>query len=348
MSAPRHARTASALLCALLAASLPGSASGQGRSDVVTLANGDRITGEVLRLERGRLEFKTDDAGRLHLEWDKLTSVLTNRLVEVGTAGGATFLGSLVQAPARAISVATLTGEVPLRMPEVTSITPIGRSFWRKLDGSVDAGFNYTQSSGIAQATLNSDTVYRRPASQARIVASMTLTRTEEEEGRDDRATVDVSYQRNPWRRWFVLGFGRFESNESLGLTLRSQVGGAVGPRLVNSNRAQMSIGGGLGVNDERGLDVEPTRNVEAIVLLQTSYFTYDRPTTNLDLRLQYYPSLSDRGRHRAQLDASIKQELLKDLFVALTLYNSYDSRPPNDAADRNDVGIVASFGWTY
>ena len=33
-----------------------------------------------------------------------------------------------------------------------------------QLDGSVDAGFNYTRSSGIAQTTLNSNTVYRRPA----------------------------------------------------------------------------------------------------------------------------------------------------------------------------------------
>jgi hypothetical protein len=339
------------LLVALLVVSLPAGGSAQGRTDVVMLANGDRITGEVLRLERGRLVFKTDDAGTLYLEWDKLTSVVTTRMVEVGTGDGAMYLGSLGKAPARAISVATLIGEVPLGMSDVTSITPIGRSFWRKLDGSVDAGFNYTQSSGIGQLTLNADTVYRRPASQLRIVGSTILTRTDdddEEEGSDDRASVDLSYQRHPWQRWFVLGFGRFESNESLGLTLRSQLGGAVGPRLVNSNRAQMSIGGGLGVNDERGVDVEPTRNVEAIFLLQTSYFTYDRPTTNLDLRLQYYPSLSDRGRHRAQFDASIKQELLKDLFAALTLYNSYDSRPPNDAADRNDVGIVASVGWTY
>ncbi len=176
----------------------------------------------------------------------------------------------------------------------------------------------------------------------------MTLTRTEDEEERDDRATVDLSYQRHPWQRWFVLGFGRFETNESLGITLRSQVGGALGPRLINSNRARLSIGAGLGLNDERGVDVESTRNVEGILLLETSYFTYDRPTTNFDLRVQYYPSLTNRGRHRAQLDGGIKQELLKDLFVALTVYNSYDSRPPNETAGRNDVGIVASVGWTY
>ena len=191
---PRFARGPLVVLL-VLGCTVAGAA--QGRTDIVTLANGDRITGEVLRLERGRLEFKTDDAGTLRLEWDKLTSVLTTRLVEVGTGSGMTYLGSLVRAPSRAISVSTPGGEIALQMPEVTAITPIGRSFWRKLDGSVDAGFNYTQSSGIAQMTLNSDTVYRRPASQLRLAGSMTLTRTEEDEGRDDRATVDMSYQRN-------------------------------------------------------------------------------------------------------------------------------------------------------
>jgi hypothetical protein len=327
----------------VLVASLSVTARAQGRTDIVTLVNADRISGEVLRLERGRLEFKTDNAGTLYLEWDKLRSVLTTR-----PADGRRYLGSLVQAPSRAISVATLAGGVRLRMAEVTSITPIGRSFWRKLDGSMDAGFNYTQSSGVGQLTFNSDLVYRRPASQARLVGSMTLTRSDGDEERSDRASVDMSYQRSPWPRWFVLGFGRFETNESLGLTLRSQVGGAMGPRLINSNRAQMSVGAGVGVNDERGVDVEPTRNLEALLLFQSSYFTYDRPTTSLDVRLQYYPSLSNRGRHRAQLDTSVRQELLSDLFVALTLFNSYDSRPPNEAADSNDVGIIASIGWTY
>ncbi len=62
----------------------------QPRTDVVTLPNGDRITGEVVRLDRGRLEFKTDDAGTLYLEWDKLATVVATRLVEVVTSDGRT------------------------------------------------------------------------------------------------------------------------------------------------------------------------------------------------------------------------------------------------------------------
>ena len=78
----------------------------------MTLANGDRITGEIVRLERGRLEFKTDDAGTLYLEWDKLSSLVTTRVVEVLTTDGRRFLGSLGPAAARSITVVTSEGGV--------------------------------------------------------------------------------------------------------------------------------------------------------------------------------------------------------------------------------------------
>jgi hypothetical protein len=345
----RRSWLARAITTTAVVVCVEGAAAAQGRTDVVELANGDRITGEVVRLERGRLEFETDDAGKLYLEWDKLANLrAANRTVEVVTTDGRRFVGSLGPAAARSIMVVNPQQAVSLPMPEVTLITPIGRSFWSKLDGSFDAGFSYTQSSGVAQLNVNSDTVYRRPAFQGRITASTTLTQKDDGSGRDDRGWVEVSYLRYPWRRWFLAAASRFETNESLGLELRSQVGGAAGPRLVNSNRAQMSVGAGLAFNDERGVDVEATQNVEALLLLQTSFYTYDRPRTNIDLSIQYYPSLSDVGRQRVQFDSGFKREFWKDLFVSLHLYEMFDSRPPNPGAEKSDFGAVASIGWNY
>jgi len=342
-------RFAPVLLPIVLTLGISASAAAQGRTDVVTLANGDRITGEVIGLERGRLEFKTDDAGTLYLEWDKLVSLVAARYVEVVTHLGIRHFGTLGPAPPRSIAVvAGATPLLSLAMPEVTMIRPLGRSFWSRLDGSFDAGFSYTRSSGVAQLNVNTDTSFRRPASQVRLTASVTMTRKDDEDDRDDRGTVEMSYLKYPWQEWFITGAARFDNNESLGLELRSQAGFAIGPRLVNSNRAQVATGAGLVVNDERGVDVEPTQNIEALLVFSGSYYTYDRPKTNLDLNLQYYPSLSDPGRQRLQLDAGIKRELWKDFFVSLSLYNTYDSRPPNPAADTNDVGLVMSLGWSY
>jgi hypothetical protein len=93
--------------------------------------------------------------------------------------------------------------------------------------------------------------------------------------------------------------------------------------------------------------DVESTQNIEALFTFETAFYTYDRPKTNFDINLKY-PSLSDTGRQRVQLDAGARREFWKDLFVALNLYNTYDNRPPNPEANTNDVGIVLSIGWTY
>lgn len=320
---------------------------GQGRTDVVTLRNGDRITGELVRLERGRLEFETDDAGTLYLEWDKLATVVTTQLVEVITVDSRRFLGSLGQADPGSIAVASPDGNVTLLMSEVTYITAIGKSFWTKLDGSVDVGFSYTRSSGVEQFNLNWDTVYRKPASQVRLTASATQTSTSDGSS-DDRGALEASYLLNPWQRWFIVAVGRLETNESLGLELRSQVGAIVGPTLFNGTHGEMSAGGGMVVNHEQGVDVEPTQNLEGLLAFRASYYTYDRPKTNLDISFQYYPSFSDFGRQRIQFDTSAKRELLKDFYVSLNLFDTFDSDPPNPDADRNDVGVVISLGWSY
>ena len=322
---------------------------GQKRTDVVTLLNGDRITGEVISLNRGRLELKTDDAGTIDIEWNKIAGVEAARGFEIETEDGRRVLGSLARAADRGgMVVAASEGVVSLSMSEVTRITPIGTSFWRKLDGSLDAGFTYSQSSGIAQTTLNADTSYRRPAFVVRLDGSATLTTRRDDTERDDRGFMELWYVRYRGRRWFVSGATRFESNESLGLLLRSQVAGLVGQRIVNTNRAQFALAAGLVVNDERAVDAAPTQNIEGVLGLETSYYTYDRPKTQFDARVQYYPSLSNWGRQRFQLDTGLRYELLKDFFAALNVYESFDSAPPNLGSSRNDVGLSFSFGWSF
>jgi hypothetical protein len=318
------------------------------KTDIVTLANGDRITGEIERLERGRLEFSTDDAGTLYLEWDKLVSlVATSRVFDIVTTDDRRFLGSLGPGAPRALTVVQTGDTVTLQMAQVTWISPIGEGFWKKIDGSFDTGFSYTRSSGIAQLNVNSTTSYRRPAFQARLNASFTGTETEDDDSRNDRGSIDMAYIRYR-TSWVVTGSGRFESNESLGIELRSQVGGGAGPRLINSNRGQLYLGGGLVLNKEDGVDVETTTNVEAVFFFEGSFYTYDRPKTTIDVTFSYYPSLSTWGRHRLQLDASLKREILKDFYLSLNLFDSFDSRPPNTAFDTNDFGIVLSIGWSY
>ena len=320
----------------------------QPKTDVVTLASGDKFTGEIMELDRGRLELKTDDAGTIVIEWDKIARVVATREFSIETSDGRRLLGSLGPGSDQVLLVVGRDESVSLTTAQVTHISPIGASFWRKIDGSLDAGFSYTHSSGIAQTTLNWASQFRRPTFVARVNLSATLTQQSEVEDGDDRATLNLSWVHYRRRRMFIGVQGSFETNESLGLLLRSQVGGGVGLRLANTNRSQLEVGSGIAVNEEQGLDTEATQNVEAVLSFRTSFYTYDSPKTEFDATMQYFPSLSTWGRQRLQLDTSLKRDIWKDFFGSVNLYDSFDSDPPNPDADRNDIGVVASFGWTY
>ena len=182
-------RSALPAVVALLVLVGAAPANAQPKTDIVILSNGDRITGEIKKLERGRLEFSTDDAGTLYLEWDKLIAVVTTREMEVMIEDGTRYLGHLPRAADRVVTVVE-AGDVAVSLPilSVTVITPIGTSLWRKVDGSFDVGFSYTQSSGIAQLNVNSDTILRMPGFRARLLAS--LTAIDHADGtEDDRAS---------------------------------------------------------------------------------------------------------------------------------------------------------------
>ena len=81
------------LLVAIVA--WPGSVAWAQKTDIVRLANGDRVTGEIENLQRGRLELSTDDAGTIEFEWDNIASVESTRQFEIGTTDGRRVLGSL-------------------------------------------------------------------------------------------------------------------------------------------------------------------------------------------------------------------------------------------------------------
>src|SRR6185436_13246756 len=149
-----------AALAIVLLMSVPAYAQ---KTDVITLANGDRITGEITSLSKGRLELKTDDVGTINIEWDNIVHISSPRVFEVETTDGRRLLGTIAMAGERAIAVKGPDGTVSLRIPEITRVTPMGASFWSRLEGSLDAGFSYTRSSGIAQINLNGELLFRRP-----------------------------------------------------------------------------------------------------------------------------------------------------------------------------------------
>ncbi len=320
------------------------------RTDVIVLINGDHMTGEVLQMQQGKLQLKTDDAGTVSVKWEKIASVTTAARYDVTMRDTRRLFGRLRPGAAGSLDLVADDGAVTtLAMVDIVWFAQIKNTFWDRIDGSFDLGGSYTRSSGIADLAFDLDAKYRRPSDSYAAVFSTNVTRQDGEGGQTtSRYSLKLNYTKFLRNQWFVSPFALLESNRELGFTLRGTGALSVGRYLVQSNRAQVVLAGGLSAGRESPVDLSTVTNVDALAAFEVSIFTHSYPTTRIDFATLVFPSLDDPGRVRINANGRVKRELFKDFFVGLSAYDAFDSRPKSASARTNDIGGSLSFGWSF
>lgn len=341
----RALRTATAALSILLGAAAPALAA---RTDAIVLRNGDHLTGEVKQMRQGKLEVKTDDAGTLSIEWDKVASITTADLYDVTMRDGSRQLGRFRPALLPNAQLIDAAGaSTTLVMAEIASFERIQKGFLQRIDGSFDLGGSYTQSSGIASIYLDATANYRRPAFAYTTHFATNLTRQPDADD-TSRYSTDLTYTRFRNSGWLVSALGLFESNQDLGFDLRSTGAGTLGRYLARKPHVELLAAGGMAVGREVPLDAPTVTNIDALLVTALSVFNYDYPTTRIDVTLLVFPSFDDPGRVRLNTDAKVKREIFKDFTISVSAYDAFDNRPKSASATRNDFGVSLAFGWTF
>ena len=318
------------------------------KTDVVVLRNGDRVTCEIKILQRGKLQVKTDDMGTVDIEWDKIRELTSLGLFEVEDLRGRLFFGSLRPGPGEGqIDVVGLSGTTTLSFPSVVRIQQLKTSFWKRVSGSFDAGFSYTSSSRLTQFNLDGRLTLRQPTFQLELRASSIVTR-QPDAPQTQRGSADFGYVRFRGNRHIVFGLVGLEQNRELGYDLRAGLRGGWGRYLVRSQGNELLGAIGLNVNREVPVEGDPTENLEALIALNWANFAYSTPKTDIEIGLLVFPSLSSWGRWRLELDAQINREIIKDFFISLKGYDSFDSDPATAGASRNDWGVTLGLGYSF
>jgi hypothetical protein len=298
-------------------------------------------------MRQGKLEVKTDDAGTLSIEWDKVASITTADQYDVTMRNGSHRLGRFRPGTGGAAQLEGIGGTSSLPMYEIASFTRIQRSFFQRLDGSFDLGGSYTKSNSIGNLYFDAKAEYRRPSFAYLASFATNLTR---QPGEDDasRYTTDLSYTRYRDNGWFVTVLGIFEGNEELGFTFRGTGAGTLGRYLARTRRVEWMAAGGLSAGREKPIDGDQVTNVDGLISTALSVFNYDYPTTRIDIGVLVFTSFDDPGRVRVNTNVKLKRELFKDFIISLTAYDAFDNRPKSASATENDFGLSLSFGWTF
>jgi hypothetical protein len=319
------------------------------KTDIVVLTNDDRITCEIKKLERGKLTVKTDGMGTISIKWDHVQSVTSNFGFRVELDSGRRFFGSVHPMPEgdRLVVISDL-GTTALEYPHVVKITPIEESFWQRISGSLDFGFDFTQERSATEYNLHVDTKYQ---TERYTVLTNLSSLLKVQDDTDPIRRNDLSIQLN-WplqKRWFVVGLSAFQQNESQGLKFRALGGGGAGRFLVQSNRVRLTVIGAGSVNQEQYTGTESfSTNFEAIGVLGFEFFKFDFPEMDVTATFATIPSLTTLGRVRLQFDSKLRIEIVKNLYWSLNFWDSFDSQPPTKDFKRNDLGLTTSLGWTF
>ena len=318
------------------------------KTDIVFLHNGDRVTGEVKSLLRGKLEFSTDHMGTVFIEWEDISEIISTTGQTVELSNGQRFFGPLAKPENMdMMMVSTEQGVVGVSTLDVVTMYPVEAGFWDRLDLSANFGFSWDKGSNVGKYNIGADAVYRDPRFITRAGFSSEITT---QEGRDDttRASLDLNhlvYRRN--KRYHSL-FGNLESNDELGIDLRALAGAGYGITPIRNQRNWLVIGAGLAINHEIPIDGEDETNLEALGTIAYEYFKYSDPERTFKTIFTVFPSVTDFGRWRANFDIQFKWEMISDLFWNLEFYTYYDSDPISIKASTIDYGVVSSLGYKF
>jgi hypothetical protein len=321
------------------------------KTDIIVFRNGDRLTGEIKGLEKGRLELSTDTAGTVNIEWDKIASVQTTQYLDVETTTGARFFGKVppgdVAGSMRVIVTGEPEGQV-LPMVDVVRIAPIDQGgLIKRLDGYITAGFSYAQANNETDLNFSGGLSSRDEVRQWTLDGQTTINSRS-----DDRTTsmydVTLANRRFLPERWFAQGFGTVQGNDELGLDIREVLGAGLGRFIVQTGHNEWSAVAGLAGVRENFQSEETRNSLEGVIGTEYSYFWYDTPKRSVDFGLAVFPSLTESGRVRAEAQLESRFEIVKDLFFEVSGYGSYDSEADPSAPSNSDYGVVTSLGYTF
>ena len=334
---------------------MPVAAQCAPKTDVVILLNGDHLTGEVEQLSHGQLALSTDDMGTLYIEWDKIASLTTGQELQVELADGQRVFGKAPDPASKPGAIRILTGywsgagtAVELPFHEIVRIATVegGDSWYKGLEGAFSLGYSYTQANDLNVLNVYGDIGARDREKKWKVVLDSQVT-TQAEDPSSQRASLISTLEHFLQNRYYTESSLEFTRNQELGLDLRSLIGATFGRYLVQGRHKEWRAGAGLAASTERDEDGKKRDSLEAQLNTNLTIFRYDHPKTDVSISLTLLPSLSESGRLRGETSIQARRELVTDLFIQISLYDSYDNQP-SEGSPTNDWGLTTSIGYSF
>jgi len=339
------------ILTALLLIAAPLAA--RPKIDVIVMSNGDRITGEIKSLNAGVLRVDLDYVdGTIALQWMKVARVESAQLFIVQTQDGSSYTGTLFTSPAEAnkIQVADLQQSmVTIEQTRVVRLDETADRFLERWNGEFSLGLVYSKGNNSTQNTLGSEVEYRRERWGATAAFNSNLS-SNSGSNTSVRNQIDLAGDHLLARKnYYYGGIGSFLQSSVQEIQLQTTIGGGIGRYFKNTNRARVSVLGGLAwqsarYNQDRAA-IDTQQSAAGLIATDLRFFIFKK--TNLTVKAYLVPSFSENGRVRFNTNASYYLKLFRNLSWNLSFYGNWDTQPPANFPG-SDYGYSVGMKWTF
>ena len=343
-------------------------------ADQVTLKNGDRLTGTVVKSDGKTLVLHTDAAGDVTIQFAAIQDLKTDKELHVTLKGGKTAVGPVTTTDGKIEIVTTTAGTVEAPKDDVTLIRNDAEqtAFDKALHPGLRHGWTGGANVGFSIARGNSETenlALAFNAVHASLNDKITLYASSIDTTNNlatpstvaNLNTGGLRYDRNVNPNLFAFGAADFSSNALQFLDLRAVYTGGFGFHAIKSDSTTLNFLGGINYTHEtysNGALVTPittpptyvsygvTNRFVALTLGEELNHKLGKSTV-VTQNFYLYPNLQQTGEYRGNLNLGTVTKINKWFGWQNQFGDVYVSNPPTGTKN-NDLIITTGLNFSF
>ncbi len=339
-------RTLALVTCLL---SLLGSA---GWADQVILKNGDRLTGNIVKLTDSKMVFKSELAGEVTIDLSGIRTLASDTPLSIHLKDGTVLQSKVSSGQGEQFTIVgdTLQSQ-SLNTADITAINPPAKPI-SKWVGQASAGLTSTH------GNTKADNLNASFGAQKRTEVDRTTVAADYAKGTQDNGAGGETDIEDWWRakakydyfvapKWYAFLDGRYGRDAIALVDRRMAVGVGAGWQWLETDITKWAFELGAASLYERFDDVGSTKNSE--LSIQAGYNLSHRLTKTVDFihDLTYYPSTDQFSDYFLTSGAEIRTRFSSRMFANFKTLFNYDTSPATGKGN-TDVKYIVGIGVDF
>lgn len=321
---------------------------GLSQADTLKLKNKTLLIGEVKLLKQGVITIETDYSDSdFNVEFDKVNYIHLQKQTLLILTRGRRLFGHLTTNKKGLGQMITEEGKIEtFKLSEMVALDEIDDKFWQRFMGSIDLGYNISKANNLHQFSVSGslhyiDKMWLTDGS----ISILNSTQDDADKTKRTDAKIDI-FRILVDGRWYLLANTSFLANTEQALDGRISPSLGAGKFIKNNNKLYWGLTLGLSYNIENYVDSSLNKtSSEAFISSTLNLFNFDDISLTAEAILS--PSLSQKGRIRADAATTVKYDLPSDFYIKAGFTINYDNQPAIEGND-TDYVLTTGVGWKF